>query len=156
MDRALFRCRVHIRCRVARNVERCCRRCPNRSGNVQNASSNSTPADSAPISILRAVSNARSLSPSGSRARTSAINVRFIPRGFEWKRKRRRRVRRDRWMHERRLRISSRSRIRVARTLSSAFLETAHARLCWHRLAGGGARATPATMASESAAAESR
>jgi hypothetical protein len=70
---------------------------------------NCTLAGSARILILRAGSNAPSPSPSGSRVRTSAINVRFIPCGFGWKRKRLRRVRRGRWMPGRHSRIYSRN-----------------------------------------------
>ena len=109
LGRARFRCPVRTRFPVARSAARCCRPRPKRSDNVRSASSNFTPAGSARISTPRAGSNARNLSPSGSPVRTSAINVRFIRCGFEWRRKPQRRVRRGRWMHGRHSRISSRS-----------------------------------------------
>jgi len=110
LARAQCRCRAHIRFPVAHNAALCWRQSPNRLGNVRSASSNSIPAGNARISILRAGSNARSLFPSGSHVRTSAINVSFIPCGFGWKRKLPRRLRRGLRMRGRRSRISSRSK----------------------------------------------
>jgi hypothetical protein len=121
LGRAQCRCPARTRFLAARSAARCSRHYPNRLGNVPSASSNSTPADSARISILRAASNARSLFPSGWRVRTSAISVRFIPCGFEWRRKLRHLVRLGRWIPGRRSRISSRSRLVWRGTPSSAF-----------------------------------
>jgi hypothetical protein len=111
LARALCRCRVRTRFPGARNAARCWHQYPNRSGNAPNATLNFTPAGSVPISILRAASNALNRFLSGSRVRTSAINVRFIPCGFGWKRKHQPRVRRGRWMPERHSRICSRSSV---------------------------------------------
>jgi len=108
--RAHCRCRAHIRFRVARNAAPCSRQYQSRLGNVRSAASNCTPVGSVRISILQAGLSARSPSRSGSRVKTSAINVRFIPCGFGWKRKLRRRVRRVPRMLARHSRICSRSK----------------------------------------------
>jgi hypothetical protein len=103
------KCRERMRFRVAHNAAPSCHQFLNRLVNARSAASSCIPAANALISILRVGLSVRSLSPSGLRGKTSAINARFIPCGCGSKRKLLPRARLGLWMREQHSRISSRN-----------------------------------------------